>query len=217
MYSSIQLWYLETDRVLHKPKYLEDITYYSVGLSPDGHLLALASPQSSVRIRDRARGAVSLEVHGNNDVNCVVFSLDGQKLATAAEDGAVRFFDPVSGVHLQTLDSHETYLISMAFSPDGKRLAGRVWYHSLLLWDLETGVGATTQSSHGKPIKSVILSPDGRLLASIAEDRGMKIWEVTARNVIYILNGHHSSVNCVTFSPESKYLISGSDDVSVWS
>ena len=119
MYSLIQLWDLETDCMLYKMKYLKDITYHSAALSPDSQLLAAASTQSSVKIWDRATGAVPLEVHGDNDVNCVMFSLDGDKLVTAAKVGAGKLFDPFSGAHFRTPDSHETCLISVAVSPDG--------------------------------------------------------------------------------------------------
>ena len=101
MYSSIQIWDLETDRMLHKPTYLECIKYHYVALSPDGQLLASALAQSSVRICYLASGAIPLQVHGNNDFNCVILSLDRQKLTTVAENRAVMLSDPVSGAHLQ--------------------------------------------------------------------------------------------------------------------
>ncbi|WP_407885597.1 WD40 repeat domain-containing protein, partial [Scytonema sp. NUACC26] len=67
-------------------------------------------------------------------VSSVVFSPDGERLATASDDKTARVWDAKTGKPLQTLTGHESSVSSVVFSPDGERLAtasddktARVW------------------------------------------------------------------------------------------
>ena len=113
-----------------------------------------------------------------NQVNNVVFSPDGKRLASVAfgrtiKEGAVKVWDAQTGQELLTLKGHTNVVSSVAFSPDGKRLAsaggGR-----LKVWDAQTG----QELLAFKVGRYVAFSPDGKRLAN-AGGQTVTIWDAT--------------------------------------
>ncbi len=62
-----------------------------------------------------------LEGHQGN-VNEISFSPDGQRIATAGEDGTARIWN-LQGQQLALLDGHQGEVYGISFSPDGQRIA----------------------------------------------------------------------------------------------
>jgi WD40 repeat protein len=53
----------------------------------------------------------------------VAFSPDGRQLASAAEDGRIKLWDPATGQKISTLRDSDGAVFALAFSPDGRWLA----------------------------------------------------------------------------------------------
>ncbi|MEH1891997.1 MAG: ribosome assembly protein 4, partial [Nostoc sp.] len=62
----------------------------------------------------------TLEGH-RSPVSSVVFSPDGQRLASASADNTIKLWDAATGKPLQTLSGHSSRVLSVVFSPDGQR------------------------------------------------------------------------------------------------
>ncbi|KAK5991625.1 Vegetative incompatibility protein HET-E-1 [Cladobotryum mycophilum] len=93
----------------------------------------------------------TLEGH-NNSVNSVVFSPDGQRLASGSGDNTVKIWDTNSGACLQTLEGHNNSVKSVMFSLDGQRLASGSDDSTVKIWD--TNSGACLQTIYiGQSIK----------------------------------------------------------------
>jgi WD40 repeat protein len=193
---------------------------FSVNFSPDGKLLASASADETVRIRDVAAGGSQQILESHSDgVNSVNFSPDGKLLASASADETVRIWDVATGGLQQTLEGHSGEVLSVNFSPDGKLLASAsADDETVRIWDVRTGGLQQTLEGHSGEVLSVNFSPDGKLLASASDDNTVRIWDVRTGGLQQTLEGHSGRVYSVNFSPDGKLLASASLDktVRIW-
>ena len=163
----------------------------SVAFSPDGQTLASGSSDQTVRLWDVAnvssfKNEAALDIGQDlktltghtYGVESVVFSPNGQTLASGSLDQTVRLWDVHTGQCLKTLSDHTGWVVSVAFSPDGRILASGSADQTIRLWDIYTGQSLKTLSGHTNPVWSVAFSPDGHILASGSMDGTIKLWDV---------------------------------------
>ena len=113
----------------------------AVAYSPDGHRLATASHDKTVRIWDADTGQpIGQPLRGHDKhVTSVAYSPDGHRLATASYDKTVRIWDAGTGQPIgEPLRGHDA-AVNVAFSPDGHRLATASVDKTVRLWDADTG------------------------------------------------------------------------------
>ncbi|WP_427846412.1 WD40 repeat domain-containing protein [Amycolatopsis keratiniphila] len=124
-------------------------------MSPDGHTLASAGDDQTVRLWDiaepaRPRPLATLTGHADG-VYAVAFSSDGRTLASAGDDRTVRLWDvtdtrrPAGPV---TLSSHTDAVESVAFSPDGRTLATASWDNTTRLLDTNVAQDGARACEH---------------------------------------------------------------------
>ncbi len=78
----------------------------------------------------------TLEGH-SSAVSSVVFSPDGQRLASASYDKTIKLWDVATGKAVQTLTGHSSGVSSVVFSPDGQRLASASSDKTIIIWNLD--------------------------------------------------------------------------------
>jgi DNA-binding beta-propeller fold protein YncE/tRNA A-37 threonylcarbamoyl transferase component Bud32 len=142
-----------------------------------------------------------------SQVNSVVYSPDGKRLASASYDDTTKVWDAQTGQELLSLKGGGN---SVAFSPEGKRLS-----NGEKVWDAQTGRELLSLKVAGE---GVTFSPDGKRLATALEDKTVKVWDAQTGQELLTLKGHTGDVNSAAFSPDGKRLASASDDntVKVW-
>ena len=153
----------------------------------------------------------------SSEIYSVVFSPDGNTLASGGVDSAVILWDVVTGEYKQTLSEHSSPIHSVAFSPDGRTLAsggGRIG-GPIHLWDAVTGEHKQLLTGHTDQVASVAFSPDGGTLASGSYDNTIRLWDAVTGAHQWTLTGHTSRVYSVTFSPDENTLASGSSDDTI--
>ncbi|WP_369259566.1 trypsin-like peptidase domain-containing protein [Streptomyces sp. R35] len=189
---------------------------WSVAYSPDGHTLATASADHTVRLWNVTTGKTRTTLTGHTDaVYAVAFSPDGHTLATASADTTVRLWDVATGKTRTTLTGHTDAVYAVAFSPDGHTLATGSDDHTARLWDISTGKTRSTLTGHTDGVSSVAFSPDGHTLATGSWDYQARLWDVATGQTRTVLSGHANSVESVAFSPDSHTLATASTDHTV--
>lgn len=155
---------------------------------------------------------------GHTDsVKSVVFSPDGETVASGSSDRTIRFWNTATGEHKRTLTNTNS-VNSIAFSPDGKTLANGTNYEDTIhLWDVVTGQKKDTLTGHTDWVIAVAFSPDGKTLASGAswKDNTVRLWDAVTGQHKRTLTGHTYGVSSVVFSPDGQTLASGSGDGTV--
>jgi len=68
-------------------------------------------------------------------VTGLVFSPEGNRLASSSEDGTIKIWDAKSGQEILTLRGHTGGVNSVAFSPDGQRLISGGTDGTVRIWD----------------------------------------------------------------------------------
>jgi WD40 repeat protein len=223
----ITLWDVATGQPIGEPLVGHTSSVNSVVFSPDGQILAsggcaqrdsdgfINCIAGEIILWDVATGSpIGEPLAGHtNDVNSVVFSPDGQTLASASSDQTIRLWDVATGQPSgDPLQGHTSVVRSVAFSPDGQTLASVSGNGTIILWDVATGqpIGDPLQG-HTSGVRSVAFSPDGQTLASGNINRTIILWDVAMGVPIGApLDEHMSGVNTLMFSPDGQTLASGS-------
>ncbi len=137
----LKIWDVATGRETTTTR-LSDIYITRIRFSPDGKRLAVVGCHSrflvgAVRILDAERGGDALPPLGGHTrvVQDVVFSLDGQRLATGSTDRTIRIWDLATGQEILTLKGHAGIVWTIRFSPDGRRLISASMDQTVRVWD----------------------------------------------------------------------------------
>ena len=148
----------------------------------------------------------------------VVFSPDGQFLASPKRGGGIGIFRVSDGTLVRTLTGHTDVVTSVAFSPDGNLIASGSWDKTIKTWRVSDGSLVRTLTGHTGYVISVAFSPDGILIASGSDDNTIKIWRVSDGTLVRTLTGHIGGVTSVAFSPDGSLIASGNYDstINIW-
>jgi WD40 repeat protein len=122
-----------------------------LAFSPDGHLLAIASHDRSVRLWESATGRPVHTLAGHTKfVYALAFSPSGDRLATGGPDGTVRLWNPTTGTGT-VLVNGAGKVTSLAYRPDSRVLAAGCTDKTVRLGDPATG--------HARSARMVDTSP----------------------------------------------------------
>jgi RNA polymerase sigma factor (sigma-70 family) len=162
--------------------------------------------------------------HGG-PVEAMSLSADGKRLATGADDGAIRLWDVETGKLLRRWDGLGAMVMgfSVALSPDGKVLAtsarsdGAGGPEQVVLFDTATGKELRRLGEPlAAPCTRLAFSPDGRSVAAGEWEGGkVQIWDAGTGKEIKAWKAHTETVTALTFTPDGKRLVTGGEDKAV--
>ncbi|KAI9358553.1 WD40-repeat-containing domain protein, partial [Zopfochytrium polystomum] len=159
-----------------------------------------------------------LEGH-TDEVNCVVFSPDGQQIVSASRDRTVRIWDARTGQELHKLQKHTLAVTSVACSANFELVASGSQDCTVRVWSTALGAELLTLEGHDGPVWAVAFTPDrAARVVSASADKSVKIWDLATRSVVRTLLGHTDEVLAVAVSPDAALIASGGEDktVRVW-
>jgi WD40 repeat protein len=137
----------------------------------------------------------------------VIFSPDGDLLASASEDKTVKLWDVQTGTLVRALSGHTKGVDTVALGPDGRLLASASDLDKIVeLWDVQTGAVVRTLTGHGKGVSSMAFSPDGGLLASATGGGKVELWDVQTGALVRTITGHTASFREMSFNPDGRQL-----------
>jgi WD40 repeat protein/serine/threonine protein kinase len=155
-----------------------------------------------------------------SSVLSVVYSPDGQWIASGSQDGWVRIWGVHTGQVLHAFQAHEQHVRSVAISADAGYLVTGSWDETATIWNCEQPLGSSAprllhRVRHQSGINQVAISPDGARLASAGNDNTVKLWDTADGEALCRLQGHTGRVQGVAFSPDGQLLASASSDATV--
>lgn len=130
-------------------------TASGISFSPDGITLAAAMSTGNVRLRAGNSYASSSDLSGQQAINALAFSPNGQLLAYGGVDQLVYLWHVADNVALATLRGHQGAISSVAFSPDGRLLVTTALDGTVRLWGTEVTVSSPTST----PVASATAPP----------------------------------------------------------
>jgi WD40 repeat protein len=216
---TVQLWEADSGQSLRR--FQQGINIARLAFNPDGTSLATTAG-GDLHLWDAGNGELRETLTGHTGViNSVVFSPEGDMLASGSADGTVRLWEVSTGQTLHVLAGHTATVNSVAFNPvDGSRLlASGSEDQTVRLWDADTGELVRILDEPGQYVRSVAFSPDGGMLASEVGGDLLRLWEVDTGQLVRSLDeqtGYVSGDGPLSFDLHGKMLVSNSTYGEVW-
>jgi WD40 repeat protein len=213
----MRLWDLTTGKEQRPPPGSEGA--WPIGYTADGKTLAaFSSGGGLLYLSGLARCEETVLPEGHQaGLETVAFSPDGKTLATAADDGTIRFWEAGSGKHLRQLVGQESDVRSLALSPDGKTLAAGDLHGKIRLLRVATGNVLHEFEEHEGSTSALLFSPDGRTLASGTACM-VQLWDVATAIKRQRFTGGRTWIHYLAFTPDgTKFTAAGWDEaVGIW-
>ena len=208
-------------------------TTLSVCFSPDGKTLASSGDEwdSNIRLWDVQTGELlktlkkrtAFEDFEGRDVNSVVFSPDGNMIASGSGNGTIRLWNAHTSEFIKYLEGHTKSVNSVVFSPNGNTLIS-TGEDGVCLWDVNTGEYIEEVQV---PAVSAAFSPDGKTCA-IASETGISVRNAHTFQYLKSLTRNIGSedkfrgkdigsIGSVAFSPNGNTIVScGGNNIHLW-
>ncbi|MGH7172284.1 MAG: WD40 repeat domain-containing protein, partial [Gemmataceae bacterium] len=146
---------------------------------------------------------------GDLAISALAFSLDGRRLAVAAEDRSILLWDMAGGELLGRLLGHTDRIPALAWHPDGRRLVSAGWDTTARVWDTTACLPLILLNSHHGQVQALTFTPDGQRLACADSAHAVHLWEMGSYQTLAVRREHGREVRSLAFSADGQYLASG--------
>ena len=196
-------------------KQVIDSQINNVDISEDGHSVALACSDKTIRIFNSKSGSFTTTLHGSTDsVIKVKFSNAGQLALGACSDSICRIWNLANDRVRHTLTGHTKKIYGAAFTNDSKRVVTGAHDRTMKFWELQFGTCEKTLLTCKSSVNDVEISRGGDVVASAHFDSAVRLWDMrTYKSVAEIERAHTGQqVTSVSFSNDCTRLLSNGRD-----
>jgi WD40 repeat protein/serine/threonine protein kinase len=194
---------------------------WSATFSPDGKRV-ITTDDRNAQVWDAQTYQLLFTLNHGDVVYQAVYSADGAKLVTGCADGAVRVWDPATGVLVRELRREKlkpSYYV-IALSPDGKLVAGvdpgGIDPGLAHVWEIDTGRPiAELQDATPSSFPSLSFSSDGRWLA-MGTGNDVQVFDTRTWALAHKISG--PGILTLSWDPQGAHLATGTadGDASIW-
>ena len=200
----LEFWSPETGDNLRT---LETITGPLV-FDSTGSLLVVGTLGGEIDVRNAKTGRHLYTLKGHTDpVISVAFSPDDQKIASASEDGSVRFWDVETASQEHAVSGHLRWGNYLAFYPDADTIVMNA-SDGIHLFDAGTGNAIALPVARSTYVFLLALSPDGRKFAGRTSS-GNDLWNAETGQKLLSLPRDVRNSRSLVFGPDSRLLAVG--------
>ena len=162
-----------------------------------------------------------LKQQGHFDsMNALVYSPDGQRIITTADDGKIKVWDVKSGFCIVTFTEHTSGVTACEFAKKGNVLFTASLDGSVRAWDLIRYRNFRTFTATERvSFTCLAVDPSGEVVCAGSLDTfDIHTWSVQTGQLLDQLSGHEGPVSSMAFAPDGGVLASGSWDhtVRIW-
>lgn len=163
-----------------------------------------------------------LKQQGHFDsMNALVYSPDGKRIITTADDGKIKVWDVDSGFCIVTFTEHTSGVTACEFAKKGNVLFTSSLDGSVRAWDLIRFRNFRTFTAPTRlSFSCMAVDPSGEVVAAGSLDSfDIHIWSVQTGQLLDQLSGHEGPISSLAFTPNGGSLVSGSWDrtARIWS
>jgi WD40 repeat protein len=219
----VHLWDLQSQRIV------DQLTGHAgrvwcVAFSPDGHMLATAGKDGSVRLWDPAARQDRLPLAGPPGLYWMAFRPDGARLVGCcmkADESRVSTWE-VPGGRPEASFRGSYNVAGFALAPDGKTVAIGHLNGAVTVWDLVTGRPRLTFQAYDKVIhkhappfpadrerevSDLAFSRDGRTLVTNGAKHVVRVWDLPTGVLQRALTPENVEHHGLLLSPDGKMVV----------
>jgi WD40 repeat protein len=163
----------------------------------------------------------NLRLRHSREINALVFSPDGTKLATASSDETVKIWDLGNGHDIVTFAGHKDKVRCLAWSSDGAFIVSAGQEKNIKIWDAKTGKEIKNIVAVGELVSSIALSKDGKHIFSGQLNvpgnppNGLFVYETQTGKLVREVRDFTNKIGTLALNNDGTILAAGDDNGNV--